>query len=72
MNLLKNGCLAFSTKNKQGILVSKNADSIKTNNYEQYLKGHSIHCLYEDEKNGLWVGTKEKGIYYCSNLENEV
>ncbi len=70
IDFLSNNHLLFSTKDKQGLVEFQNIENLKKNIYKQYLDGHTIHYVYEDRNNGIWVGTKEKGVYYCANFKN--
>ncbi|MFN0176786.1 MAG: sensor histidine kinase [Saprospiraceae bacterium] len=34
------------------------------------LPGLSVSCIYQDREGGYWIGTQERGIFYCASFES--
>ncbi len=46
------------------VATSKGGLRIRDRKVESFLPGVIINCFFEDNKNGLWIGTKGWGLYY--------
>lgn len=50
-----------------GVRRYQNLESLKNNEYQQFLDGVSIVYTFIDKKRGVWITTSENKVFYCSN-----
>ncbi len=66
------GEIIFGADKDEGILYFQNEAAVRANDYQQFLKGSTVYTSFEDKAGGLWVGTRDDGVYYSPNLSTQI
>ena len=54
-----------------GLTMYASFDDLRTNRVAlNLLQGLTVSCIMQDREGGYWIGTQERGVFYCPSFEN--